>query len=69
MYIVITDFDCFCLTVYRHPAKYTFGFYCTQGGLLLGEDRHRFFAKCWNTLYSKRFRRSEEDVVVQTPHI
>ncbi len=45
MYIVIADLDVFCLTVYGHPAKYTFGFYCTQGGLLLGEDRHNWRRK------------------------
>ncbi len=36
----------FWLTVYRHPAKYTFGFYCTRGGLLLGEDCHTALRFC-----------------------
>ncbi len=37
-----TWFGLFCFTVYRHPAKYTFGFYGTRVGLLLGEDCHRY---------------------------
>ncbi len=53
-------FRLFCLTVYRLPEKIHFRFYCTRGGLLLGEDRHIDVVELLNTLlvwyYTVRYR-------------